>query len=262
MDYKMNYEGLIAHALKEVELGLRPKTKKEYNLNKSKYSYLEFHHIVPKSFGGTNDENNLIPFTAREHFIAHYLLCKINEDNKDRHYKMLNAFNRMAKCGTYNSKMYEYCRKELADARSKRFSRGSSPSARKVINLETLEVFNCVKDACEAYNVHNVSNCCRNEINESKGTFWQYYDDTKTDDYWKTLYKEKKAKSLINYEIRFHGKNNCNKKVIASTGEVFNSIKEANDWCGTNKVGACASGARKHAGRHPETGEQLSWKFC
>lgn len=181
MNYKKNYDVLIQHALKKVERCERPSSRSAYLKNKTLYGYIEFHHIVPKSFGGSNDESNLIPFTAREHFLTHYLLCKITENDKDKHYKMLNAFNRMAKCGVYNSKMYEYCRIELAKSRGERFSRGKSPSAKKVINLKTLEVFNCVKDAC--------------------------------------------------------------------------------NWCGSNKVGACANGGRKHAGKHPKTGEQLSWKF-
>lgn len=39
--------------------------------------YTETHHIMPKSLGGTNDPNNLVELTAREHFIAHLLLAKI-----------------------------------------------------------------------------------------------------------------------------------------------------------------------------------------
>ena len=38
--------------------------------------YTEEHHILPKSMGGTNNENNLIKLTPREHFIAHLILWK------------------------------------------------------------------------------------------------------------------------------------------------------------------------------------------
>ncbi len=40
------------------------------------YVYYEKHHIVPRSLGGSNDPDNLILLTAREHFIAHLLLPK------------------------------------------------------------------------------------------------------------------------------------------------------------------------------------------
>jgi len=39
--------------------------------------YVEVHHIVPKSMGGTNSDDNLVSLTAREHFLVHWLLFKI-----------------------------------------------------------------------------------------------------------------------------------------------------------------------------------------
>lgn len=38
--------------------------------------YIEKHHILPKSLGGTNDHSNLVKLTAKEHFICHRLLPK------------------------------------------------------------------------------------------------------------------------------------------------------------------------------------------
>lgn len=54
---------------------------------------VETHHIIPKSLGGSNKKDNLVVFTLKEHFIAHYLLTKIYNGN----YKMLRAFNLMCK---------------------------------------------------------------------------------------------------------------------------------------------------------------------
>lgn len=39
--------------------------------------YGERHHIVPRSEGGTDDPANLVVLTAREHFLAHWLLYRI-----------------------------------------------------------------------------------------------------------------------------------------------------------------------------------------
>ena len=39
--------------------------------------YYEVHHIIPRAFGGSNDESNLIKLTASDHFFAHILLAKI-----------------------------------------------------------------------------------------------------------------------------------------------------------------------------------------
>lgn len=39
--------------------------------------YTEKHHIIPKSIGGNNDNENIVTLTAREHFICHWLLTKM-----------------------------------------------------------------------------------------------------------------------------------------------------------------------------------------
>ena len=39
--------------------------------------YTEEHHIVPRSEGGTDALENLVALTAREHFLAHWLLFRI-----------------------------------------------------------------------------------------------------------------------------------------------------------------------------------------
>ena len=44
--------------------------------------YKERHHIIPKCLGGTDDTDNLVDLTAREHFIIHKLLCEIYPTHK------------------------------------------------------------------------------------------------------------------------------------------------------------------------------------
>jgi hypothetical protein len=38
--------------------------------------YYEKHHILPKSLGGSDENENLVKLTAREHYFAHLLLAK------------------------------------------------------------------------------------------------------------------------------------------------------------------------------------------
>ena len=40
--------------------------------------YYEKHHALPRSMKGSNDKSNLVYLTAREHYIAHWLLYKAN----------------------------------------------------------------------------------------------------------------------------------------------------------------------------------------
>lgn len=78
--------------------------------------YVERHHIVPKSEGGTDNDDNIVALTAREHYIAHLLLAKIYND-----YKMYSAVVYM-QCKTkrqkrdfkFNSHLYEQIRKEFS----------------------------------------------------------------------------------------------------------------------------------------------------
>ena len=56
--------------------------------------YTEKHHIVPKCLGGSNHKYNIVPLTAREHFICHWLLTKMVSETKHT-YQMWNAFSCM-----------------------------------------------------------------------------------------------------------------------------------------------------------------------
>lgn len=68
--------------------------------------YCEKHHILPKSLGGSNDPNNLVILTTKEHYIAHLLLAKIYGG------KMWIALNVMLKGQKHkNSKIYSTIRK-------------------------------------------------------------------------------------------------------------------------------------------------------
>lgn len=78
--------------------------------------YTENHHIIPKSLGGTNNKDNLVRLTAREHFVCHLLLTKMTTGN-DR-YKMIYALHMLSNVknigsGRYTptSRIYEYTKK-------------------------------------------------------------------------------------------------------------------------------------------------------
>jgi hypothetical protein len=87
--------------------------------------YTELHHIIPQSMGGSNDKDNLVELTAREHFICHWLLIKITE-GKDKS-KMLYALNGMKAENRYQqryntkitARVYETYRIEHAENHSK-----------------------------------------------------------------------------------------------------------------------------------------------
>lgn len=89
--------------------------------------YVERHHIVPKSLGGSNEADNIVTLTAREHLLCHRLLIKMTEGKFKS--KMAFAAWRMVFMGgnhrrhTVNSRTYESIKLEMSIARKN--SKGS-----------------------------------------------------------------------------------------------------------------------------------------
>lgn len=67
--------------------------EKARNRKLPKDQYKERHHIIPQSLGGTNDKDNLVWLTGREHALCHWALLKMTEG--ENRAKMSYAFNGM-----------------------------------------------------------------------------------------------------------------------------------------------------------------------
>ena len=79
--------------------------------------YAEKHHIVPRSLGGLDDDENIAVLTAREHFICHLLLTRMTFGS-DRQKMTLAAWTmaRTRKAKTkISARTYERLRIESAD---------------------------------------------------------------------------------------------------------------------------------------------------
>ena len=82
--------------------------------------YTERHHVIPKSLNGSDDKNNLVDLTAREHFICHWLLTKMYTGEAKA--KMVYALNGMKRNGKFTqryetlitSRVYESLKKEFS----------------------------------------------------------------------------------------------------------------------------------------------------
>ena len=107
------------------------KYKKWYDMiidnakNRDLEGYKERHHIIPKCIGGSNEKDNLINLTAREHFICHWLLTKC-VTNTFYQKKMLNALGKFVQESSkqqrnLNSRQYEIARKAISKANKNRF---------------------------------------------------------------------------------------------------------------------------------------------
>jgi hypothetical protein len=100
MNYSKIYDLLIEKAKKRIIEG-----------------YKETHHIIPRCIGGTEDPSNLVDLTAREHFIAHLLLCEIYPKNRGIRlalWMMANVKDTNQKRHVPSSRLYEIIRREYS----------------------------------------------------------------------------------------------------------------------------------------------------
>lgn len=125
MNYKKLYNSII--------------TKRQTN----KFNgYVERHHILPKSLGGTDDPVNLVDLSAREHFICHLLLTKIYVTQFE-HSKMVRAFMMMLtesknQSRYFSSHRYEKLREEFANLQSiLQSGKGNSQYGTRCVHLPT-----------------------------------------------------------------------------------------------------------------------------
>ena len=86
---------------------------------RTNYGYTERHHIIPKSLGGDNSEDNLVDLTAREHFVCHWLLTKmVSGISRQKMCYALHAMGHLLSGNRYiNSRAFESNKIECANLR-------------------------------------------------------------------------------------------------------------------------------------------------
>ena len=89
----MNYQRIHDQIIERAKLEDR---------KKSSDVYYERHHIIPRCLDGTDDAENLVLLTAREHFIVHLLLAKIHN-----HHKLWWAAKMLSSFGRSSSRTYQ-----------------------------------------------------------------------------------------------------------------------------------------------------------
>lgn len=86
--------------------------------NRAIEGYVERHHIIPKSLGGTDEPSNIVALTAREHLIAHMLLPRFVEQPGKMWCTLWTMMNIRKLKRRVGSKMYERVKIEQAVAHS------------------------------------------------------------------------------------------------------------------------------------------------
>lgn len=152
MDYKKHYENLI-------------KTRLDRQIKKG--VYYEKHHIIPKCWGGSDVDKNIIHLTAREHYIAHWLLYRMRPHSNGTSF----AFWKMTFPGgkfvernyIITSRAYAEAKEAMSEAQRRRMTgfkidekhlekwRRNKNNTKAVINVKTGEEFPNAKEVWKKY---------------------------------------------------------------------------------------------------------------
>jgi len=170
MNYQKHYDLLIVKRGR----GLKPTE-----------GYYEGHHIIPKSQGGSDDASNIVYLTAREHFIAHWLLYKWLGTKE-----MSYAFRMMADVDRYGKRYKSSAGYSAAKkAHSKTVSKSQlgkdnhmygrtgskSPVSREVLRSDGVKFPSLTAAAKAVSGSHSkISAVCRGKRNTHQGYSWEY----------------------------------------------------------------------------------------
>ena len=99
MNYRKLHDSILNNAI-----------SRSWTKTKSNGTYVENHHIVPRSSGGTDDSTNLVYLTAREHYLIHWLLYKINPTRANASAWHCFQMKGMSEGRRYTSHSFKYAR--------------------------------------------------------------------------------------------------------------------------------------------------------
>jgi len=155
-------------------------------------------------------------------------------------------------------KKTEETKRRMSESKKMGYKNGDLSNIRKVICITTKEIFDSITRGAEKYNVKvsEIVRCCKNKRKSAgkhlitkKKLKWMYYDEY--------ILKS----STLQFDVftaDFY------KIICLTTGEIFNSIKEAEkifNIC-NGGISNCCRKKAKSAGKHPMTNEPLVWMYC
>lgn len=192
---------------------------------KSSEEYFEEHHIFPRSLFPQYKKNkhNLVLLTAREHYIAHKLLCKIWPSRA-----MYAAIWQMS----IKSKRLDSPYERIVSARDY--------EAAKKLFVAELTANHWGMDFVE----FNKRPERREKSRESCNKNWD-----------NSSFRQKMRKMVDN---KF-----CSKVKCTTTGQIFDSITAAKEYFKQNNlhITSVCQGKRNYSGIDPKTGEKLKWEY-
>ena len=213
-----------------------------------KYGWDNFEHIILEKELTKNEASNLEMILI--------IAWKTRDEKYGYNYQI----------GGYTGNFGIHMREESKD----KISSGNSPHSKKVVCLNTRKIYLSQTDAANEY---NIGSAC--EIGAVADGVHQFagYDKNNTPLIW-VRYEDYITMNdeQINNRLNMTIKRTNEKDIIClNTMQIFNGVASASRYCGSSTSGIirCAQSwignqtghVRRHSGKHPDTGEQLSWIY-
>lgn len=186
-----------------------------------KFGYVEKHHIIPKAFGGSDDMENLVFLSAKEHFICHWLLSKMFCDYEK--YIMLSAFSSMAR----RSKNHKGNR-NLTAIQFSAIRRACAENCSRLIKEYIKENGHPrgMKDKTHsAETKERISNSLRGKMaGEKNPMFGTKYSRKERGEQWDEERKRKKSEEVKEFNRKF-GNSNMDRTLYQFTNTITNEVE-------------------------------------
>lgn len=196
----MNYQRIYSEFIDDRRL-------KESELKESG-AYFERHHVIPRSLGGDDSDDNLVALTPEDHFFAHVLLAKIHGGKMMRALFAMSNLNNGCQRPDFSKRMqYGYIRRIVAREYSEKYSGLNSPTADHSIytfrNHDGREVTGTRVDIHRLTELSNrsISHLLSGDKFNYNGWFFPDNNDGMTR---KELYRTKSSKICKNVYHLFH----------------------------------------------------------
>lgn len=231
------------------------------------------HHIFPVSWGGSNDDCNIVRLTFKEHVIAHHILyytndpsmiaafysmCNIARQSDIRYNLTANQYQELQekmypiKCANSKKNMSNpEIRQKISKKLKGRFVGENSQHKRAVINTDTNEVFATARLADQKYGFKqgSVSSGLHGKYDVG-GYHFEYYDvflangsvptpfDKKISSRFKGKKHSEESKQKISETLKAQNRVPHNKKKIQNitTGEIYESMCDVAEKLGIHKT--------------------------
>ena len=154
-------------------------TRKKRKLDKN--LYYEKHHIVMKSMGGTDEDSNIVFLTAREHFLAHWLLWRIhrNRQTASAFFSFKNMISKNHKRSVFSSIAYSEAREAFSITRKKSMTGVLNSNRSKIVEQYSLDGtflrnWPSAREAERSLKILHITDVCRGKRNHAGNFKWKF----------------------------------------------------------------------------------------